>query len=109
MKIDTNFPNNPIKIGQNSKENHQIIDEAKETDIWLHLSNLPSCHAIITSINGSPIERNVIIYAANLVKLNTKYKKHKAIKVDYISVKNVKKTKNPGEVILKRKPSIIKI
>lgn len=109
MKIDTTYPNNPIKIGQNSKENHQIIDEAKQTDIWLHLSNLPSCHAVIASIDGSPIEKNVIIYAANLVKLNTKYKNHRNLKVDYLSVKDIKKTSKPGEVILKQRPSIIKV
>ena len=36
-------------IGQNAQDNHDIIDDALENDMWFHINNKPSCH-IIASI-----------------------------------------------------------
>ena len=59
-----------IIIGQNAKENWEIID-FESSYIWLHLDSFPSCHVIIQ--HEKP-EADVITYAAQLCKENTKYR-----------------------------------
>ena len=49
----------------------------------------------------------MINYASNIVKQNSKYKNHKKIGVKYLQIKKIKKTKNPGEVKLLDKGTII--
>jgi predicted ribosome quality control (RQC) complex YloA/Tae2 family protein len=103
MRTDNTFPDNTIKIGENKEENDKIIQEAKQTDIWFHLHNLPSCHIIITNNSDHPITKQMIHHCANLVKQNTKYKNLPKVKVNYCPIKNVKRTEEKGKVILKGK------
>jgi len=95
-----------FRLGQNAKENHNLIDDADKEDWWFHLSEYSSCHCIIEKIDVSNIE---ILYAASLVKDNSKYINSKKVKVCYTQVKNIKKTKNPGEVMFLKQPNIIVI
>lgn len=103
VKEDTTFENNKIKIGENAEDNDQIIKEAKQTDVWFHLSNLPSCHVIIECSRDFPITSQMINYCGFLVKENTKYKNFQRVKVNYTEIKNVKRTEIKGKVILKGK------
>lgn len=103
VKEDNTFENNLIKIGQNADENDQIISEAKQTDVWFHLANLPSCHIIISCSKEFPITKQMINYCCSLTKENTKYKNLQKVKVNYTMIKNVKKTDVKGKVILKGK------
>lgn len=103
VKIDATFENNKIKIGQNSQDNDTIIKESKETDLWFHIANLPSCHVIIESSTEYPVTKQMIVFCANLVKQNTKYKNVKNIKINYTNIKNVIRTDTPGKVYLKGK------
>ena len=64
MKIDHIFENNLIKIGNNKNENNQIISESKQTDIWFHLSNLPSCHIVLSCDKKNQITKQMIKYSA---------------------------------------------
>ena len=107
VKTDNTFEYNLIKIGENQSDNDQIITDAKQNDMWFHLSNLPSCHVIITNNSMYPINKEMIIYCAQLVKLNTKYNNYKKLKVNYCNIKNVKKTNIKGKVILKGKINTI--
>lgn len=107
VKQDTTFENNLIKIGKNAEENDQIIKEAKQTDLWFHLSELPSCHVIIVCSKEFPVTKQMINYCAQLVKENTKYKDLAKVKVNYTEIKNVKRTEIKGKVILKGKVSSI--
>ena len=109
VKQDNTYPNNPIVIGETAEENTQIISQAKQTDIWFHLANLPSCHVIITCDKKNPITKNMILYCAQLVKENTKYKNYKKVTVNYTPIKNVKKTSHPGKVIIKGKSDQIQV
>ena len=97
FNIDINKINYTLRLGENAKENHNIIDYSDPDDWWFHLNDYPSGHCIVES---SIINDELIIYASNLVKINSKYKNNKNIKVKYIQVKHIKKTKNPGKVIL---------
>lgn len=103
VKEDQIFPNNLIKLGQNAKENDELVKGAKETDVWFHLSALPSCHVIIECSNEYPINKQMINYCANLVKDNTKYKKLSKVKINYTTIKNVSRTDIPGKVKIKGK------
>lgn len=103
VKEDNTFENNPIKIGQNAEENDQIISEAKQTDLWFHLANFPSCHVIISVSKEFPVTKQMISYCCQLTKENTKYRDLQKVKVNYTIIKNVKKTDIKGKVILKGK------
>lgn len=99
---------NDIKLilGQNAKENHLIIDNADPNDWWFHIDCHPSGHCIVEC---SDINNELIITASNFVKENSKLKNNKKIKVIYTQIKNIRKTKNPGEVILLKTPKFILI
>jgi len=103
-KIDNTFPFNAIKIGKNKKGNDEILKSAKPNDLWFHLSNLPSCHVILSVNDTKDITKEKIEYCANIVKQNTKFRNYKNIKVDYLPIKHIKRTLVPGEVILMKKP-----
>lgn len=109
MKEDQTFENNLIKIGENKDENDELVASSKQTDIWFHLDSLPSCHIVIECDTKNPITKPMIKYCAALCKENTKYRNHKKVKVKYTEIKNVKRTKVPGRVVLKKKGNIITI
>ena len=97
------------KLGRNARENFELIDEATDTNIeywWFHLEDHPSGHCIVyTDI----LDKTIIVRAASLVKSYSKLKGEKKVKVIYIQVKNIKKTKTLGEVILNEKPQFIRL
>ena len=93
-----------LRLGQNAKENHSLIDYADPNDWWFHLNDLPSGHCIVEKLE---LNKNLIKEVALIVKKNTKYKDIKKVKVKYLQIKNIKKTKNPGEVTLLKTGNII--
>jgi len=98
MLVVTN--NNVVyRLGRNAKENFLLIDEADPDDWWFHLSDESSGHCIVDS---DIIDKEMIIYASNLVKEHSKLKNNKKVKVIYTQVKNLQKTKTIGQVIVKK-------
>ena len=95
-----------FRLGQNAKENHLLIDYADVNDWWFHLDSFPSGHCIVEC---DELTNDLCLYAGQLIKEHSKYKNYKKLKVIYLQIKNVKKTKNPGEVTLLKKPNIIMI
>lgn len=95
-----------LLLGQNAKENHLLIDNADPNDWWFHIDNSPSGHCIVESID---VNNELIIQAANFVKEHSKLKNNKKVKIIYTQIKNIKKTKNPGQVILLKTPKFILI
>ena len=49
MKV-VEFEDTIFKIGQNSKENWELLDEDQDY-IWFHLASFPSCHVICCNNN----------------------------------------------------------
>lgn len=109
VKEDKTYASNLIKIGENKLDNDQLVANAKQTDIWFHLASFPSCHIILECDSNNIPTKEMIIYCAQLTKENTKYKNLKNVKVNYTEIKNVKRTDEPGKVIIKGKPSSITI
>ncbi len=109
MIVDNTFENNLIRVGENAEENSKLISDSKQTDLWFHLDNLPSCHVVISCNKKNPVSSIMIQYCAKLCKQHTKYKNYYKLKVMYTEIKNVKKTKTHGKVTIKGKSKIVVI
>ena len=92
-----------LTVGQNAKENDELITNSNENFIWFHLANLPSCHGIL-NCTIDKLTSTLIFQCACKIKKNTKYKKNRDIKVNYIELKFIQKTNKLGEVLLLKKP-----
>ena len=91
------------RLGRNARENFDLIDDADENDIWFHLDDIPSGHCIIKIPKDSCLTNEIKFFAGNLIKKYSKAKNMKNVQVIFTEVKNVVKTKNLGEVKLKKK------
>jgi len=91
-----------FSIGKNKEDNFKILDDAKQTDIWFHLENEPSCHVILTNDDKvNDIPKQVIKKGAYFCKVNSK-SKQKVCTIMYSPVQNVEKTNIIGRVIVSR-------
>ena len=95
-----------VILGENRNENDAIVKESDGEDMWFHVANNPSGHAIYT---GDDISNDAIARVASLVKEQSKLKNLKTVSVNYIQRKHIKPTKNPGQVTLLKNPGIIKV
>ena len=95
-----------VLLGENRKENDALVRECDSEDIWFHVANNPSGHAIYT---GDNISNDAISRVASLVKEQSKLKNLKKVSINYIKLKHVKPTKNPGQVMLTKSPDIVKV
>ena len=110
---------NDIKyvIGQNAKENYNILDQAYKINcdyIWFHLNSFPSCFVIMYSTLYELKPNNIndyLNYGAYLCKQNTKYRNIPNLKICYTLVSNLIKGEKVGSVHYKsnRKVNTIKI
>jgi predicted ribosome quality control (RQC) complex YloA/Tae2 family protein len=103
VKIVNEFPDNRIRIGENSVDNDLLVASSKDTDIWFHLSSLPSCHIVLECNKNNPATKEMINLCATLCKQHTKYKNFKKLKVMYTEIRNVRRTAEPGQVVIKGK------
>lgn len=93
-----------IKIGQNDRENDELIKNADQDYLWCHLDNGPSPHAIIESTEPDNISIND---ALQLVKYYSKAKSTNSVNVIYTKIRNVQRVdpkKHPGLVTLTKAP-----
>lgn len=89
-------------IGKNSKHNNEIINAAKEDDIWFHVKDLPSLHIIAIipeDMTNKKDLRYVIQRGALLCKSRSKYNNIKKLDIIYTQVKNITKTEIEGSII----------
>ena len=101
-----------IKVGQNQHENDIIIRSAPQTALWFHLKDFPSAHATITNITKpGKYDTISIIRTASLVKIYAKSGVHslQKLSVNYLPIKNVKRTETPGKVIMTKTPKTIQV
>ncbi len=99
-----------IRLGKNQQENDNIISTSPQTALWFHLKEFPSAHAVVTNIVKPGIyDREVIIRAAILVKDNAKQGVNnlQKLSVNYLPIKNVRRTEIPGQVLLTKTPKTI--
>lgn len=95
------------KIGTNSEENWNLLENSNENHLFFHLSSFPSCYVILETDNM--LDKYTIFKAASECKKNTKYKNLKNIKVDYCYISNLIKGDIVGEVLFKSIRKVNKI
>jgi predicted ribosome quality control (RQC) complex YloA/Tae2 family protein len=106
MFIENIDETNTIKIGRNQNENDLLLNEYCDQDVlWFHVHDHPSPHGFLI---GST-EKEFIEKTALYVKHFSKFKHFKKIKIEYIPIQYVTKTKIKGQVILKKSPFIISV
>ena len=101
--------NTLCNIGSNAKENWELLEKSKGTDILFHLSSFPSCYVILQNETNDFPSMDILKEAALNCKLNTKYKNLKNIKIDYTFCKNVEKGEVVGELIYKSNKKVLSI
>lgn len=97
-----------IKIGQNAKENWDLIKTSNNEWWWFHLKSFPSCHVIVES---EILTSEHLYEAASLCKENSKYKGFNNLKISYCKINNIVLGEKEGSVNFKsnRKVNDIKI
>ena len=98
-----------IRLGKSQQENDMLLRSASPGDMWVHLSNYPSGHAIVEN-NHSPGKkpaRHVMVRAAMLVRQHSKHSRNTRNAIcDVARVGDVVLTHVPGSVHVKNKYSI---
>ena len=93
-----------ICLGKNEKGNEMLCKNSEQDHYWLHLQSDSSPHAIVYN----HIEDKVSLQeAAKLVKMFSKLKDKRNVKVIYCQLNNIKLTKNAGKVILLNNPNTL--
>ena len=87
-----------IKLGENKKENWELLKDVNPDFYWLHLNSFSSGYIIIEDTNPSD---DILKEGAKICLSNTKYRNLKNIKICYTRCKNLIKGKNIGEVYFK--------
>ncbi len=90
-----------IWIGQNSKDNWEIIDNASDHDIWFHLEEFSSPHVILRmteDIKLKAVPKWLLIECAIACKQKSSQKKMNKVTIIYTNIKNVKKAEKVGSV-----------
>ena len=85
-----------ITMGTNREENAQILMDALPDDIWLHLEEGSSPHAIL-HVEGR-VSSKMLRQASHMIKNSSRARKEDSVKVMWTRVKNVKPTSIIGEV-----------
>jgi len=101
-----------IRLGKNQQENDNIVRISPQSALWFHLKDFPSAHAVVTNIvKPGKYDSAVIIRAATLVKDNAKQGVNnlQRVSVNYLPIKNVKRTEIAGQVILTKTPKTIHV
>jgi hypothetical protein len=91
-------------IGENAKDNWDVLDKAHQDWTIIHLNKLPSPYVIIHDDNPSTA---ALYYGAQLCRQYTKY--NMKMNVMYTKVSKVKKGALYGELLITGKVKLIKI
>ncbi len=95
-----NVDNFLIYIGRDAKSNdHLTFNIADKEDIWMHAKGVPGSHVVIRVRENLPTHE-IIKYAAELAKKNSKASKDDKVTVVYCQRRFVKKESgmNDGQV-----------
>ena len=101
-----------IRLGKTQQENDNIVRSSSQSALWFHLKDFPSAHVVVTNIvTPGKYDNAVIIRAATLVKESAKQGVNnlQRVSVNYLPIKNVKRTEIAGQVIMTRAPKTIHV
>jgi predicted ribosome quality control (RQC) complex YloA/Tae2 family protein len=89
-----------VMMGRDAKSNdHLTFMVAQDEDIWVHVKGVPGSHVVIRVRENLPTPE-ILKYAAELAKKNSKASKEQSVKVVYCQRRFVKKEPgmNDGQV-----------
>jgi predicted ribosome quality control (RQC) complex YloA/Tae2 family protein len=93
------------RIGCNAEDNFDMIDEAKQIDLWFHVNNETSGHVIACIPDDMKLDKKqvkkIVIQGCVICKKHSKKKSTQNLEIIYTNVGNLVKTKQPGKVILR--------
>ena len=97
-------------IGSHQSENQELIDNSKNSDIWFHVANVPSCH-VICQLDDIVIKdkkhlKKVIKQGALCCKIHSKFANVKNLEITYCRVEDLTNTDVIATVIVKNGKSI---
>ena len=101
-----------IHVGKNQKENETLVRTSPQNALWFHLRDFPSGHAVVTNIIKPGVyDTTVVMRTATLVKASAKegVNNLQKVSVNYLPIKNVKRTDVPGQVIMTKTPKTVQV
>ena len=107
--IEESYCDYTIRLGKNAKENDTLVNEASPEDYWLHLSQYPSGHAVVSNPLKGRVPVKVLKRAACLVKQHSKYASNKKLECDVTKIKYVASTNCRGRVTISKFLRCIKV
>ena len=98
-----------IDVGRSARENDDLLRRASPDDLWLHARGVPGSHVFIRHRGSDEVPQNVLLHAARLAALHSKYRDERKAEVSYTQVKHVRKPRNApaGLVILARESTLV--
>ncbi|HHV63893.1 MAG TPA: fibronectin/fibrinogen-binding protein [Peptococcaceae bacterium] len=101
----------PIIVGRNNRQNDRLTwREAKPTDLWLHVKNIPGSHVIVPLGDKQEFpDDSTLEDAATLAAYFSQARGSSQIPVDYTHVKHIKKPRGakPGMVVYDQHWSLV--
>jgi len=100
-----------VKIGEDARENTNLVQHAHKKHLWFHLTNFPSPHVVLECSDPRIVPAAVKQKCAALVRFYSAHRQSaKLIHVDMVLMKWVKPTDVDGEVeLLKGAQSVFKV
>ena len=99
--------NATCKLGETAAENWAMLSAAGNKDIFFHLTSFPSGYVILECERD--VEERVLLIAAEICKVGTKYRNIRGVKVDYCLCNNVVKGEKVGEAVFKSRRKVRQI
>ena len=100
-----------FRVGQNARENFDLIDDSGTDDIWFHITQASSCHVVAKIPQDKNYDKKTLkrisVQGAVICKQYSKYKSDGAVSVIYTRIKNVVKTPTIGSVSVEEYKTII--
>jgi len=91
-----------FRVGQNAKENFDLIDDSEADDLWFHISKTSSCHVVASIPPDNNYDKKIIkriaVQGAVICKQYSNYKSEKVVHVIYTKIHNLVKTPKVGAV-----------
>ena len=108
------FNNIKFYIGENAKDNWELLDKSKEINenyIWFHLNSFPSPYVIMyaTMDDIKTLRNSYLNYGGIICLENSKYSYLHDTKIIYSELKKLKKGDKVGEIVISGKKKLVKI
>lgn len=99
--IELEYEGYTIRIGQKQQENADLVDSSSPDDMWIHVANGPSAHAVISNPTGKKINSKVIKRVCCLMKASSeRYKRVNKLEFTVTKIKNLQPTENVASFIV---------